>query len=138
MDNTLSNIVTDINNKIERLNKEKVEINFILNANTVLEDNLGDYLFEVRSKINELLTYVDIKIEICELKKQKYENELHKKNYSNWLSYIENKKHHINSISEILENCDLFSITELDDIDLTDTETVNSFYDDTINNKKED
>ena len=117
----LHNIVKDINDKIEKLNQEKLELTIILDSDSIIEDKAGDYLGELKCKFNELLTYIDLKLEVCELKKKKYEDDLRKEYYNTWLTYVERKKQYINNLTETLGSTDLLSMTELEDIVLSET-----------------
>ena len=70
MELILTNLVKNINEIIEKLKQEKIELKIMITNNAGLEDNMGDYLYEIKNKFNDLLTHIDIKMEICELKKK--------------------------------------------------------------------
>ena len=121
MNSILYDIIKDINDKIEKLNQEKLELTFILDSNSIVEEKVGDYFGDLKCKFNELLSYIDLKIEVCESKKNKYEDNLRREHYNTWLIYIERKKQYINNLTETLGNTDLLSMTELEDIVLSET-----------------
>ena len=133
MELILTNLVKNINEIIEKLKQEKIELKIMITNNAGLEDNMGDYLYEIKNKFNDLLTHIDIKMEICELKKKKYEEELCMKNYNLWRVYLENKKQYVDKITEELENIDILSMTEIEDIILSETDTDNNFQEDIYN-----
>ena len=133
MELILTNLVKNINEIIEKLKQEKIELKRMITNNAGLEDNMGDYLYEIKNKFNDLLTHIDIKMEICELKKKKYEEELCMKNYNLWRVYLENKKQYVDKITEELENIDILSMTEIEDIILSETDTDNNFQEDIYN-----
>ena len=137
MNNSLVNIIKYIDDKIDKLNQEKNELIFILNNDSVLEDKIGNYLNEIKIKFNELLNYINSKLEICELKKKKYENELYEERYNIWLKYIQQKQEYITKLTETLDNTDL--ILELDEIDFTEISETNTFHKEDIDiyDKKE-
>lgn len=128
MNNILTNLVKNINNKIELLKQERIEVNILLNNNPILRDKVGEYLKDISDKFNELLKYIDLKIELCELKKKRYEEELYMENYNLWLNYVDDKKQYINSIIDEVENLDLLSITDLDELTETESVTNVDFY----------
>ena len=119
MHSVLNNIVKDINDKIDKLRQEKWELAFILNNNSIVEEKIGEYFEEITRKFLELIKYIDVKIENYELKKKRYREELCKEYYGTWLSYIEEKKQHINNITETLDTLDT-----LDDLDISDIITI--------------
>ena len=121
MNSILDDIIKDINDKLEKLNQEKLELTIILDSNSIVEEKVGNCFGDLKCKFNELLSYIDSKIEVCESKKKKYEDNLCKEHYNNWLTYIERKKQYINNLTETLGNTDLLSITELEDIVLSET-----------------
>ena len=55
------------------------------------------------------------------------------KNYNLWRVYLENKKQYVDKITEELENIDILSMTEIEDIILSETDTDNNFQEDIYN-----
>lgn len=117
------NIIIKINNKILQLNNIKKDIEFILNkkdSNDLCKSlNLkGKYAFEIIEKLNILLEHVDEKINVCNIKKNEFENKVDLYNYNNWISFLNIKNKDIedimSDIEELESNNDIFQISEID------------------------
>jgi hypothetical protein len=109
----LNDIIKDINDKIKKLNQEKLELTIVLNSDSIVENKVGDCVEDLKCKFNELLNYIDLKLEVCKFKRKKYEDDLCKEYYNTWLTYVEQKKQYINNLTETLGSTDLFSVTDL-------------------------